>query len=216
MRLLILVVAISAAATVAGSAMRAESVPERSVEPTVTPPDTASSAEAPFGLRWLAPKQQVEEMGIVFKDPMPTTEFGSSYVVSKLPKELADLEYAVLSFGYDDHLVRITAIGEGFQDDSDGSRIKARYKELEELLQSKYGPGRSQVHIDKEYDGNKFQIGLHNKANWMYTEFFPHDLRIELSAFEQYPRTRWRIIFEYLPGMERLPQQRKRVEDQAL
>jgi hypothetical protein len=195
----------------------AEATPERTVEPTVMgTPEAASPPEAPFGLKWLASKQEIAQMGISLKDPM-ATEFGDSYVVGELPKDMADLEYAVLSFGDDDQLIRITAIGVGFPDDHDGSRIKARYNELEQLLQKKYGTGRSQIHIEKDYDGDRFELGLRAKKNWMYTEFFPRDMRIELSAFVQMGgQTQWRIIFEYVPGMERLRHQRKQAEEHAL
>ena len=198
------------------SATLAEATSEGTVEPTATAaPEAFSLPEAPFGLKWLASKQEAGETGISLKNPM-ATEFGDSYVVSELPKQFADLDYAVLSFGYDDHLVRIIAVGEGCGNDDDGSRIKVRYKELDELLRKKYGTGRPQVHIDKDYDGNRFGMGLGNKKNWMYTEFFPRDLRVELSALVDGWRRRWRIIFEYLPGMERLQEQRRRAEEQAL
>jgi hypothetical protein len=204
------------AASILAAAALAQPTPESTVEPAATmTPETTSLPEAPFGLRWLASRREIAEMGISLKNPM-ATEFGESYPVAELPKELVDLEYTVLSFGYDDHLIRITAVGEGFQNDDDGSRIKARYQELEELLQRKYGAGRPQVHTEKDFDGKRFAMGLGNKKNWMYTEFFPRDMRIELSALVDGWRTRWRIIFEYLPGMERLQHQRKRAEDQAL
>jgi len=197
-------------------AVCADVTPDTTPEPPATAaPQAVALPEAPFGLKWLASRQDVADMGMSLKTPM-ATDFGDSYVVSHLPKELPDLHYAVLSFGYNDELIRITAIGTGFENDEDGNRIKARYNELDQALQKKYGAGKPQVHIDKEYDGNKFEQGLRYKKNWMYTEFFPPDLHIELSVFDDIPRTRWRIIFEYVPGMARLKHERKQAEDQAL
>jgi hypothetical protein len=184
---------------------------------TAAPEGTVTALpEAPFGLQWLESKQDLAEMGISLKTPIAATDFGESYVVSRLPKELPDFEYAVLSFGYNDRLIRILAVGTGFVHDEDGSRIKPRYEELERSLEKKYGPGKSEVHIDKDYDGNKFELGIRLKKNWMYAEFSPPDLYIQLSALEDIPRMRWRIIFEYIPGMERLKHDRKKAEERAL
>jgi hypothetical protein len=145
------------------------------------------------------------------------TTFGESYSVNYLPKDVPDLQYAVLSFGYDDRLIRITAIGGTAENDYDGSRIKIRYDELRQVLEEKYGSGKKNLSVDKDFDGNNFALGLKNRKNRMYTVFSPGDLRIELSVFsEDAARTRWRIIFEYLPGMVNLEQHRKQVEEEAL
>jgi len=145
-----------------------------------------------------------------------TTEFGDSYVITQLPKDLADLHYAVLSFGHDDQLIRITAIGTGFERDHDGSRIKARYGELQQLLEKKYGAGKSDHHTDKNFDGNRFGLGLLAKRNWMSTQFAPTDVRIDLSVFVEAAKTHWCIVFEYLPGMDHLRRERKKTEEGVL
>jgi hypothetical protein len=183
--------------------------------PPVTPPPT-SLPEAPFGLVWLTSKQAVADTGIELKNQM-ATEFGESYVVSRLPKELADQYYTVLSFGYDDRLIRITAIGRSLADDHTGSQVQARYAELQDLLRKKYGPGKAESHVDTGYDGIRWASGLQTKRNWMHTIFSGSDLKIELSVFSPgAPQTQWRIIFEYVPEIERLERRRREKEEKAL
>ena len=179
------------------------------------PPKPSALPEAPFGLRWLASKEAVAAMGSRLNTRI-STDFGDSYVVSQLPRDLADLHYAVLSFGHDDQLIRITAIGTGFVSDHDGRRVKARYDELKQLLGKKYGGGESVHHTDKNFDGDRFGLGLLAKKNWMYTQFALTDVRIELSVFAEAGKTHWCIIFEYVPGMDRLQRQRKNTEEEVL
>src|SRR5262245_42595324 len=80
------------------------------IEATGVTPAVTPMPEAPFGLTWLSSKEQVAALVGRLDKPFPT-DFGESYVVSDLPKGLADLNYAVLSFDNDDRLIRITAIG---------------------------------------------------------------------------------------------------------
>lgn len=176
--------------------------------------DTPGPPEAPFGLEWLAGKDDTANLGTQFKSRI-TTEFGDSYVAARLPKELPDLHYAVLSFGYDNRLIRITAIGQPIADDGEGHRIKARYEELRQLLAKRYGEGKSEEHTDAGLAGGSYLLGLNGKKNWMYTRFAAADLRVELSIFADSMKSQWRMIFEYLPGMERLQHQRKQTEEEA-
>jgi hypothetical protein len=183
---------------------------------TESPSSPAPLPEAPFGLAWLMSKAEVSHLGLALHNRM-STMFGETYSVSQLPKDMPDLQYAVLSFGYDDRLIRITAIGGASGNDYDGARIKVRYGELQQILKEKYGEGRKEIHIDKEHEGTNFALGLRRRENRMYTVFTPRDLRIELSVLsEDAARTSWRIIFEYLPGMSNLEQHRKQVEEEAL
>ena len=170
---------------------------------------------APFGLDWLSPVRGLTHMGI---DPgkMFATQFGDSYIVSHLPKSFTDQHYAVLSFGYNNRLVRITTIGVGFENDHDGGRIKARCQQLQDLLEQKYGAGASESHTDKNFTGDRFGIGLRTGENWMFTEFRGHDVHVELSMFAEGTKARWRMIFEYVPGMQQLERQRREIEEQAL
>ena len=184
-------------------------------EPEAAAPTPSPTPEAPFGLTWLAPKDQVAALVGPLEKPFPT-EFGESYVVSSLPKDLADLYYAVLSFDADGRLVRITAIGGAVDNDSTGARIRARYDELRKLLENKYVSGKANENTDPAFSGERWQLGLQVKKNWSYTIFEPTDLRIELSLFAEAGRSNWRMIFEHLPSMRRLEQQRKKSDQEAL
>jgi len=164
----------------------------------------------------LASKQAVAAANIELKSQL-STDFGESYVVSSLPKELADQYYTVLSFGYDDRLIRITAIGRSLPDDIAGSQVQVRYAELQDLLRKKYGPGKAEAHVDSAYEGSRWASGLQAKRNWMHTVFTQGDLKIELSVFSPgAPNTQWRIIFEYVPEIQRLERRRQEKEEKAL
>jgi hypothetical protein len=197
--------------------------PAAAAEPEVMPATSPAAAEAtptpmpeaPFGLTWLASKEEVVAAVGGLGKPF-ASDFGESYTVSRLPKELADQYYTVLSFGDDDRLIRVTAIGRGFGADEDGEKVRARYGEIKTLLEQKYGEGKSQDQIDKDYTGHRWKFGLHRQKNWMYTEFTRPDMRVELSAFEDGFKTNWRIIFEHVPSLEKLYQQRKKLEEDAL
>jgi hypothetical protein len=175
----------------------------------------AEIPEAPFGLRWLASSDDIDKMGVRcgrhFSSP-----FGESCTVAELPKDVPDLTYAVLFFGYDDRLIRVLAVGGAFPGDHDGKRLTARYRELEQLLEKKYGQGDQNSHTEKGFDGDRFELGLRLKKNWMYTVFEPRDMKIELSAVFDQNATRWRLIFEYGPGMDELERERARMEQEAL
>lgn len=171
--------------------------------------------EAPFGLTWAMRKQTLSGLGIETVSQL-TTPFGESCVVSRLPKELADQQYAVLSFGYDDQLMRIVAVGGGFEQDRDGGRISSRFTEIQALLERKYGTGKSERHTEKQLEGDNFALGLQAKKNWMYTEYSAGEMRIQLSVFWEASKTYWRLIFEHRPGMERLEGERRKTDKDAL
>jgi uncharacterized membrane protein (UPF0127 family) len=216
--------AVFGAALVAGFAvacamMASAAVADEPEAPPATTPPAAEATptampEAPFGLTWLASKEEViAVVGSLGKSFL--SDFGDSYTVSRLPKELADQYYTVLSFGYDDRLIRVTAIGTGFGADDPGEQIRARYAEIKALLEEKYGAGKSEDQTDKDYTSHRWKLGLRRNRNWMYTEFTPPDMRVELSVFEDGPKTNWRLIFEHLPSIGKLKEQRKKIEEDA-
>jgi hypothetical protein len=184
--------------------------PAAHVSPSPTP-----FPEAPFGLVWLASSEEIRRLGVDF-DSHTRNQFGDAYVTRYLPKDLPDMHYAVLSFGFDDRLVRVTAIGREYTQDRDGGTILQRYEELGKVLQAKYGDGEEEKHIDPKYSGNQFTRGLIEKKNWVYSVFTPPDMRIELSVFTEVVRPRWRIIFEHLPGMRQVEKDLKESEKDAL
>jgi hypothetical protein len=151
------------------------------------------------------------ELGPVF-----TSDFGDSVVATGLPQELPDQHYTVLSFGYDDRLIRVVAVSEGNEQDRTAARVTARYHELATLLSERHHRVKSETHIDENYDADRTALGFHNKKNSMYTEWRDDDLRIELSVFAVANRTHWRLIFEYLPALRDIEKRRKRLDEKAL
>jgi hypothetical protein len=184
--------------------------PSQSVSPSPTP-----FPEAPFGLVWLTSSEEARRLGVDF-DSHTRNQLGDSYVARYLPKDLPDMHYAVLSFGFDDRLIRVTAIGREYAQDADGNAILQRYEELGKVLRDKYGAGEEEKHIDPKYSDSRFTRGLIEKKNWVYSVYTPPDMRIELSIFTEVVRPRWRIIFEHLPGMQQLEKDLKETEKEAL
>lgn len=160
-------------------------------------------------------RQDVLDLGADL-GPVFTSEFGDSVVATGLPKEIPDQHYAVLSFGYDDRLIRVVAVSEGNEHDRTAARVTARYSELAALLAERHQRVKSETHIDENYDADRTALGFHNKKNSMYTELRDDDLRIELSIFAVANRTHWRLIFEYLPAMRDIEDRRKRLDEKAL
>lgn len=182
---------------------------------TGPPPARDDSLEAAFGLRWFDSKAEVEALGVDLSHPTPT-QFGDSYAVSYLPRNVPDMNYAVLSFGYNDQLIRITAVGGEYDNDNEARQIMARYRELQDVLEKKYGKGKSDSYIDKTYSGGMTAIGFFRKINWTYTVYDKARMRIELSVIAVGPsQTRWRLIFENLDGMAQLERHLRRSEEAA-
>jgi hypothetical protein len=204
----------------AASTRTAESTrPDATARRTSVPDDAAGRAtpglpEAPFGLSWLLSRDEVTRLAADL-GPLFATQFGESVVATGLPKELPDLHYSVLSFGYDDRLLRVAAIGEAAEHDRTAARATARYRELAELLEERYERVKSETHIDENYRGDRMALGFHSKKNSMYTEFAGDDLRIELSVFAEGNRTHWRLIFEYLPALREIQEHRKQLDKGA-
>jgi hypothetical protein len=173
------------------------------------------SLDAAFGLRWFDSKAEVERQGIDLRHPS-ATQFGDSYAVSYLPRNVPDMNYAVLSFGYNDQLIRITAIGGEYDGDNDASQVTTRYRELQDVLAKKYGEGEAHSHIEKNYGGGLTALGFQTKKNWMYTVYKKPSMRVELSVISMGAgRMRWRLIFENVDGMAQLEKHRRRSEEAA-
>lgn len=193
-----------------------------SAGPPPAPPVAANSQpahddslDAAFGLRWFDSKAEVEASGIDLSH-QTSTQFGDSYAASYLPRNVPDMEYAVLSFGYNDQLIRITAIGGQYDNDNEARQVRVRYHELQEVLEKKYGKGETDSHIDKTFAGGLTALGFHGNKNWMYTVYKRPNMRIELSVISiGGHRMRWRLIFENLEGMAQLERQRRRSEEAA-
>jgi hypothetical protein len=184
--------------------------------PAAPKPDLPDdSMDAAFGLRWFDSKAEIESLGVELRQAV-STPFGDSYSTAYLPRNVPDMNYAVLSFGYNDQLIHITAVGGDFDNDNEARQAIARYKELQDVLEKKYGTGESASNFEKVFSGSLTALGFQQKKNWMYTVFKKPHMRIELSVIsEGGARMRWRLIFENLDGMAQMERQRRRSEEAA-
>lgn len=211
---LILALFLVAPVTAAEETAPATAAPQPS-PPAAKPKLPDDSMDAAFGLRWFDSKAEIESLGVELRQPV-STPFGDSYSTAYLPRNVPDMHYAVLSFGYNDQLIHITAVGGDFENDNEARQAIARYKELREVLQKKYGEGESDSHFEKVFSGSLTALGFQQKKNWMYTVFKQSHMRIELSVIsEGVGKMRWRLIFENLDGMAQLERQRRRSEEAA-
>jgi len=173
------------------------------------------SVDAAFGLRWFDSKSEVESLGVEMRQ-QETTPFGDSYTTGGLPRNVPDMNYAVLSFGYNDQLIHITAVGGDFENDNEARQAMSRYKELQDVLEKKYGAGESDSHVEKVFSGSLTALGFQQKKNWMYTVYKQPHMRIELSVVSIVgQRMGWRLIFENLDGMAQMEKQRRSSEEAA-
>lgn len=179
-------------------------------------PIPVAQGEASFGLTWLSSSDAVRAQGVALGQPA-VSRYGDSFVVAEVPLQLPDQTYTVLSFGYDDQLVRITAAGGAFPNDRDLRRVRARYRELAAVLAKKYGSGREERHDDERLIGDRAAIALTSKKSWQYTVFSLDGVHIELSIFaESGTKTSWRLVVEHIAGMQKLDAERRRREEEAL
>jgi hypothetical protein len=131
---------------------------------------------------------------------MEVTTFGKSYVATRLPKGLSDLDTTILSFGYDDALWRVTAIGEENADDKYGNRGEARYDQLATTLAKSYKLEETFEH--RPYDGfyskaENFAYAISQNEAWWYRNFRSPKIDIELSLGSNHEDTYWRIIYSH-------------------
>jgi hypothetical protein len=187
----------------------------------ITPTARAQDADrnaAPFGLLWAASAADTRSLGIELKE-FPKNEFGVSYVATKLPKILSDVETVFVSFGYDDKLWRVTAISRSFANDPSGISVRTRYDELVSVLAEKYGKGQSIHHQDPEmWKGpTEFVMGIkQGRSNW-FTNFETNLLFIQLGIIAGASSTaNWRIIMENKPLRANFGSSKKTHEKNAL
>jgi hypothetical protein len=154
--------------------------------------------EGPLGLTWGTTSDQVRALGAELKD-MPKSDYGASFVATKLPRVLSDQEATIISFGYDDRLWRLVAISKAFPDDPTGTNLKVRYQELLAILAEKYGAPSSVHNLgDSIFQQSQyFLAGVKDgRTNW-YTNFSTPSLSVQLNLSAEDSSTgRWRIIYE--------------------
>lgn len=145
-------------------------------------PFTVALAEtqAPFGLTWGASVEELKESGVLLQR-RNANEFGVRFAAIKLPKALSDMGEALLSFGNNDNLHRIEAIGQDVTNDPDGSRLKARYAALARALTRKYGQGSSRHEIREPFTrANDFLTGISRGFTHWYTDFTADNITVRL------------------------------------
>ncbi|MGY8632621.1 hypothetical protein RAD15_09040 [Bradyrhizobium sp. 14AA] len=64
------------------------------------------ATDGPIGLVWGSSSAEVQAKGVELKE-IEGTDFGKSYLASKMEKALADQSAALLSFGFNDKLWRV-------------------------------------------------------------------------------------------------------------
>jgi len=148
-------------------------------------PTSYSSARAespaPFGLTWGASVEDMKAAGIRLQMRI-SDKTGIRFAATKLPRALSDLGETILSFGNDNRLHRIEAIGEDVVNDPVGTRLKVRYAALSRSLTSKYGPGVARHEIQEPWiRANDFLTGIYRGSSHHYTDFAGQDVMIRLA-----------------------------------
>lgn len=136
---------------------------------------------APFGLSWGMSPDQVKAMNVTLADS-PVKDYGASFTATQLPKVVGDIDTIILSFGYDNKLWRIVAIGKTVANDPYGNQIMSRYGEIEQALTEKYGKGAQHHHFEANpyTHGSEFMMKVKQGEAWHYTDFKTDQLNVQL------------------------------------
>lgn len=179
---------------------------------------SAQDSAGPFGLTWLVTSEQVKQLGVTLT-PAENSNFGTSYMATNLPKALSDLDMVFLSFGYDDRLWRVAALGEENENDKYGFEGKARYDELKSSLGKSYTLQQSgeKPSSDSFYGKpENFAYSLSENEAFWYSTFSSPSADIELSLNSDHYDTYWRIIYSNREGEELFTSGKKDAEIDAL
>lgn len=156
------------------------------------------ATDGPIGLVWGSSSAEVQAKGVELKE-IEGTDFGKSYLASKMEKALADQSGALLSFGFNDKLWRVLITSRPFSEDPAGRAALARYDELASLLSDKYGKG-TQVHRLGESiyaQSGYFVAGIRGGQSRWFTNFDTSNLFIQLGLTASDSSTAtWRLIYE--------------------
>ncbi len=93
---------------------------------------------APFGLKWLATKNEILYLHVNLEEKL-IKDSPNSFTATNLPKPVKSFREVLLSFGDTDSLWRIAAYGNLIDDDSKASKGVAEYQKFYNLLNEKYG-----------------------------------------------------------------------------
>jgi hypothetical protein len=154
--------------------------------------------EAPLGLSWGITTSDLRARGVELTE-YSGSQFGKSFVASKLEKAIADQDAALLSFGFNDKLWRIILFSREFSNDPFGSSVLARYNELTNVLSEKYGKPKQfhrlgqSIYSEQRY----FLAGIRGGESSWFSDFDTTNLKIQLAITANDSSTgRWQLIYE--------------------
>jgi hypothetical protein len=158
------------------------------------------SPDAPLGLTWGVSTGELRQIGVELNDA-PGTEYGRSFLASKLSKVVADQSAAILYFGFDDKLWRVVINSRPFPNDPTGFAVRSRFSELSNVLSEKYGRP-SETHRLGEYYSKpeNFLFGISNGQSKWFSNFDISQMWVQLAiTAEDVSTGGWRLIYEYKP-----------------
>lgn len=100
--------------------------------------ETLNLDSAPFGLLWKASVAGIKNMGVILK-PIEDKDYTHVFEASHLPKDPKGFREVDITFGQEDELWRILAIGDFINDDASASKVLKEYRKYSRLLSQKYG-----------------------------------------------------------------------------
>jgi len=138
--------------------------------------------EAPFGLKWGTSVADAEAMNLKINKIESKNE-GNFYLVNNLSKSLIDIDRVYLNFGYNNKLWLIVAVSKNFENDPYGNQVLARYNELSNLLEIKYGKPESSHFLDNKMYKSKdeFIAGIYNGRSHYFSDFNKQGISVQLS-----------------------------------
>lgn len=177
-----------------------------------------NSIEAPFGLKWGMSVEDAKAQGITLT-ALDNKSEGKQFTVTNLPKVLADTEFVLLHFGYNNKLWLVAAISKSFDSDPYGGAVQSRYDELNRLLEKKYGKGNASHHQDRRLytRSDEFLAGIKNGRSIHATSYKKDELSIELSiGANSYSDGYYRLRYENAELAEEYKKAKKEQEGDAL
>lgn len=174
--------------------------------------------EAPFGLKWGMSEVDAKAMGLALTKIEPEKS-GNRFMVTGLPKVLSDTELVLLDFGYNDRLWMIGALSKSFDNDPYGGSVRARYNELNNLLENKYGKGKVSHAIDSRLykDADEFLAGIEAGRSVYATSYKSDNMQVEISiGANSYSSGYYRLRYVNTPLEKEYEENKKKHEADAL
>lgn len=109
--------------------------PAKSKAQTVEVEDLSS---APFGLFWKSTIEATKDLGVILS-PIEEKDYANSFSATHLPKDPKGFRGVYITFGEDNELWRILAVGDFMSDDTAATKTMKLYRQYVRLLSQKYG-----------------------------------------------------------------------------